>query len=56
MPKSEAPEPDLTRCKYCKEEMKEGKCPNQKCGAWTDSYGLLHRGGCPGGFHEECPE
>lgn len=41
-------------CPYCKSnDMKDGKCPD--CGAWTDSYGILHRAKCPGGFHDECP-
>lgn len=33
--------------------MKDGKC--QSCGAWMDSYGIVHAEGCQGGFHEECP-
>jgi len=36
--------------------LKNGKC--LECGAWTDSYGLVHDQCCSGGFHEEegkCP-
>jgi len=41
-------------CPKCGEEMKDGKC--RECGAWTDSYGLIHAECCEGGFHEgECP-
>jgi hypothetical protein len=32
--------------------MKDGKCPG--CGAWTDSYGLVHAEVCQGGYHEVC--
>lgn len=47
MPKPPAPE----KCKFCGEETTEKPCA---CGAWRDSYGLTHRKGCAGGFHEEC--
>jgi hypothetical protein len=40
-------------CPYCKSEMRDGKCSG--CGAWVDSYGIIHRPKCQGGFHEECP-
>ena len=35
--------------------MRDGKC--RECGAWTDSYGIVHAECCSGGFHEEegCP-
>jgi hypothetical protein len=35
--------------------MRDGKCSN--CGAWMDSYGIIHKAKCPGGFHddEKCP-
>lgn len=39
-------------CPYCKSEMRDGKCLD--CGAWADSYGIVHRAKCQGGFHEAC--
>lgn len=62
---------DVLACPFCKGKkrdswddedddetpsgMKDGKCPN--CGAWMDSYGIIHKAKCPGGFHEDekCP-
>jgi len=41
------------KCPRCREEMRDGKC--RACGAWMDSYGIVHAEGCQGGFHEECP-
>jgi len=62
---------DVLACPFCKKSkkrdpwddegdetpsgMKNGKCLN--CGAWMDSYGIIHKAKCSGGFHEdgECP-
>ena len=64
---------DVLPCPFCKKKrggsydddeededeapsgMKDGKC--LKCGAWMDSYGIIHKAKCPGGFHddEKCP-
>lgn len=61
---------DVLACPFCKGKkreswddeddetpsgMKDGKCSN--CGAWMDSYGIIHKAKCPGGFHEDekCP-
>jgi len=52
--KKKSPKDVPSGCPFCtSEELKDGKC--QECGAWTDSYGILHRKNCSGGFHEECP-
>jgi hypothetical protein len=32
--------------------MASAKCGG--CGAWMDSYGLIHGEDCQGGFHEDC--
>jgi hypothetical protein len=43
------------KCPYCNNPFKDGKCGD--CGAWMDSYGIIHKANCPGGFHDEekCP-
>jgi hypothetical protein len=38
-------------CPFCEEPLIGVKC---ECGAWKDSYGLIHQEDCQGGFHEDC--